>query len=444
MCGGAEKIAYILHQGYQAKKYNSWLAVGKKRLLEDNIILIDNDKYRNLWAKFWIRISKKLSPYIGKIKGAYHLYIFLTYILGQPKRWIKCELGQEYFERIELDKFLSIIDSQLNLIHCHNLHSNEYGYGHYFNLHLLPQLSQKIPVILTLHDAWLLSGHCAHSFDCDRWKIGCGNCPDLSIYPAIPKDNTALNWQVKKQIYQQSKLYIATPSQWLMDKVKESILQEAVVESRVIPNGIDLSIFYPTDKQKLRQQLDFSEDAKVVVFTANGIRQNIWKDYQMMRDAIALVAKNLPQEKIIFLAVGENSPPEKIDNAIIQFIPYQDNPQIVASYYQVADVYVHAAKADTFPTTILEALACGTPIVATKVGGIPEQIEHGLTGFLVSAGDAVAMAGYIQKLLEDKILQQNMSQQAALVAKQLYSLERMVTDYLTWYEEIVENFISIS
>jgi glycosyltransferase involved in cell wall biosynthesis len=441
--GGAEKIALTLDRGYQEKNYNSWLAVGRKKLDDKNIIVIPKDLHLNLYSKFFFKIGNLFAPHIGKIKGAYHLYILFIYILGQPLVWLKLKSGHEYFPSFLEQNFLSLIPSRLDIIHCHNLHSGEYNCGHYFNLNLLSKLSQKIPVVITLHDAWLLSGHCAHSFDCDRWKIGCGNCPDLSIYPTIPRDNTALNWQVKKQIYQQSKLYIATPSQWLMDKVEESILKEAVVESRVIPNGIDLSIFYPTDKHKLRQQFNFPNDAKIVIFTANGIRQNIWKDYQMMREAIALVAKNLPQENIIFLAVGENSPPEKLDNATIQFIPYQDNPQAVASYYQIADVYLHAAKADTFPTTILEALACGTPVVATKVGGIPEQIEHGNTGFLVSAGDAVAMAGYIQKLLEDKILQQNMRQQAALVAKQKYSLERMVTNYLIWYEEIVENFISI-
>lgn len=87
-----------------------------------------------------------------------------------------------------------------------------------------------------------------------------------------------------------------------------------------------------------------------------------------MRAAIALVAERCTGQKILFIAVGENAPPEQIGKAEILFVPYQKDSKVVAAYYQVADIYLHAAKADTFPTTILKALACGTPVVATSVG----------------------------------------------------------------------------
>ena len=122
----------------------------------------------------------------------------------------------------------------------------------------------------------------------------------------------------------------------------------------------------------------------------------------------------------VFLALGETAPSEDFGTAKLQFIPYQENTRKVAEYYQAADVYVHAAKVDTFPNTVLEALACGTPVVATAVGGIPEQIngyrlpeERGVaaelnifganeaTGILTPPGDAGAMSRAISRLLTD-------------------------------------------
>src|SRR5439155_11546406 len=118
-----------------------------------------------------------------------------------------------------------------DLVHCHNLHAK------YFDLRVLPWLSRQVPVVLTLHDAWMLSGLCCHSFDCERWRTGCGQCPHLTlyptIYPGIP-DATHLNWKRKRKIYRRSRLYVATPSRWLMQKVKQSILAPAVIEARVI------------------------------------------------------------------------------------------------------------------------------------------------------------------------------------------------------------------
>lgn len=134
-----------------------------------------------------------------------------------------------------------------------------------------------------------------------------------------------------------------------MNKVKESILAPAIIESRVIPNGIDLSVFKPGNQKEIRTKLNLPLETKIILFTANGIRENPWKDYKTMQKAIALLAENLPSQNILFLALGENGPPEKIGNATIQFIPYVTDPHAVADYYRVADVYVHAAKADTFP-----------------------------------------------------------------------------------------------
>ena len=332
----------------------------------------------------------------------------------------------------ELGTFLDQSPEHPDIIHCHNLH------GSYFDLRALSWLSHKVPAVLTLHDAWLLSGHCAHSFDCDRWKIGCGNCPDLSIYPAIWRDATAYNWQRKAEIYRKSRLFVVTPCQWLMDRVNQSMLKPGIVVSKVIPNGVDLKVFHPADQTEARADLGLPTDTKILLFAANGIRKNIWKDYKTLRSALAEIAKT--GIKVLCIALGDEGRPEQIGDVEIRFVPYQRDPEKVARYYQAADIYVHPTRADTFPTTVLEALACGTPVVASAVGGIPEQIEDGITGFLTLQGDAEAMAVRLMQLLEDDELRLRMGMQANDAAKERFDLEKQVKEYLRWYENITTDW----
>jgi hypothetical protein len=119
-----------------------------------------------------------------------------------------------------------LLDSAYDIVHCYNLH------GGYFDLRILPALSRRQPVILDLRDAWLLSGHCAHSLGCDRWRSGCGDCPDLGLYPSLPRDGTAFNWRRKQQIFSNSDVFVVTPSQWMLQKVRESMLAPNVRDAR--------------------------------------------------------------------------------------------------------------------------------------------------------------------------------------------------------------------
>jgi glycosyltransferase involved in cell wall biosynthesis len=362
-------------------------------------------------------------------------YWLRTLAGGWPEveRELGRELGREDFNFPGSRKLLQLPPQRPDIVHCHNLH------GNYFDLRMLPRFSREVPVILTLHDAWLLSGHCAHSFACERWRMGCGACPDLTIYPVIRRDATAYNWRRKRDIYRRSRLYVATPSHWLMDKARQSMLSPAILQARVIPYGVDTSSFHPANRELARAELGLPPNADVLLFTANGIRRNIWKDYVTMREALARLAAFRNDRQVLFIALGEDAPPETIGHAEVRFVPYQKDAQRVARYYQAVDVYVHAAKADTFPNTVLEALACGTPVVATAVGGIPEQIEDGVTGFLTPMGNSEMMADRVVRLLTDHDLRGRMGAQATGIAQRRFDLNRQVNDYLGWYQEIVEH-----
>lgn len=443
--GGAEKVAWNLFQAYRERGVDSWLAVGLKRSADPNVVILPNGRPVSAWAYFCAAAGVRLKRLQGRVPGAGLARSWLD-TCASPRRAAARRRGAEDFHYPATRRLLELPPHKPDIVHCHNLH------GGYFDLRFLSRLSRQVPTVLTLHDAWLLSGHCAHSFDCERWKTGCGSCPDLTIYPALERDGTAYNWRRKRSIFKRSRLYISAPCQWLMRKVRQSILDQAAVESRVIPYGVDLELFRPVDKLAVRSALGIRREAGVILFSANSIRDNPWKDYRTLRAAVGLLGERLRDRPVLCIALGEDAPAERVGGAEIRFVPFQKEPDVVARYSQAADVYVHAARADTFPNAVLESLACGTPVVATAVGGIPEQLRsleasagvghHAYgpgeaTGVLVPPGDARAMASAVERLLVDERLRLRLGENAARDARERFDLRRQVDDYLEWYGEIL-------
>jgi glycosyltransferase involved in cell wall biosynthesis len=442
--GGAENVARNLQREYRARGHRSQMAVGFKNTAEPDVFVIPNKAERNPWERFWLGASEQLT---GNGTSGVRRAARLARVIGQPGKLLNHWMGVEDFQFAGTRRIVDLAGHP-DIVHCHNLH------GGYFDLRALEWLSARQPVVITMHDAWLLSGHCVHSLSCDRWQTGCGKCPDLTLYPAVSRDATAYNWKRKRRIYAASRLNIATPCQWLMDKVERSILSLGAATRRVIPHGIDLTEFKPIPRSTARAQLGLSEDADVLLFAANGIRQNMWKDYVTMRAAVEMVASRMAGRNIVFIALGDTGPSDRIGTAEVRFIPYQREPASVARFYSAADLYIHGTRADTFPNVILEALACGTPVIGTAVGGIPEQIKgvgvlgsrvhplntHGTetaTGMLVPAGEPEAMAHGIEGLLLDTELRRMLAANAVEDARKRFDLQRQVSDYLQWYREIL-------
>jgi len=428
--GGAAKIAASLFSAYRSRGHTSWMAVGSKNSIDPDVFVIPRWSRRVSFPYLIGRINRWLDDSQERMKGAWRLRQWTKKIENFLPE-VKQQLGKEDFSFPGCRTLLSLPPEKPDIIHLHNLH------GGYFDLRILPELSATIPVVITLHDEWMLTGHCAYSLDCLRWQTGCGACPYLDSYPALIHDGTAFNWRRKRRIYERSRLNVVTPSKWLMQRVESSML--STVGRRVIPNGVDQTIFLPGDQVEARKALDLPQGVRIVLFAALFAKTNNYKDYQTIESAIHFLSTQTDRE-ILCICLGERADGVQSGKVRIQFVDYEKIPERVAMYYQAADVFVHAAKADTFPTTILEAMACGIPTVATAIGGVYEQVVHGSTGFQVGMGDGRMMAKYIDILLKDRALATQMGMDAYRQAKACYGLEHQVDTTLCYYEEILGNY----
>jgi glycosyltransferase involved in cell wall biosynthesis len=417
--GGAEGSALNLFRVFRERGHKSWLVVGRKFSNDPDVYEIPFTKSW-MWGKLHRAIDRRLLLLQEKIRGTYRLRMFL-------RGWsqIERELGWESFHYPGTRQLLNLAPELPDIVHAHNLHSR------YFDLRFLAPLSHQVPTILNLRDMWLLTGHCAYSLGCLRWRTGCGKCPDLSIYPAIKRDSTAFNWQRKRRIYQKGHFYISTISHWLMEQTRASMLRG--IQYRMIPNAIDLEVFQPGSKSDARTQIGVPIDARIVLLIAH----NKFKDFDVMQNALRLLHKDANRE-LLFICLGRMDEDCILGQGRIIYPGFEREKERMAMYYRASDVFIHAAKDEAFGKTIVEAMACRTPVVATAIGGIPELIEDGATGYLVPPGDSIAMAQRVQQLLDDPILLQQVGERSSVVALHRFNLNRQADDFLGWYQEILD------
>lgn len=310
-----------------------------------------------------------------------------------------------------------------DLIHLHNIH------GGYFQTNLLPKLSKIAPIVWTFHDMFPITGHCAHAFECEKWKTGCGNCERLDIYPSIKKDCTKFLWNYKNKIYNSANFTIVTPSLWLKKCVEQSFLKNKDI--RLIYNGIDLETFKKTNKAKARKELGLPRDKKIVLFSADGGAKNPFKGGEFVFQAFEKLKNS---SNILFLNIGGNSTQKSVN--WLDF-GYVKEPQTMAKLYSAAEIYLFPTLADNCPLTAIESLACGLPVVTFETGGVPEIVENEKSGFVVEYKNGEMLASALEKLLDDNDLRQKMSENAVEASKK-FSSERMVLDYKKLYEELLK------
>jgi len=427
--GGAENVNFALHNYFKSKGHRSTMFVGKKQTESTDVLRIANDEYQSLWVK----LTKKLRNNAkGILKSSFNF-------IGSPNHRAKI-FGREpmYYPG---SKYI-LKDNELpDIIHMGNLH------GKYFDLKQLIYISKVVPTILRLSDMWMFTGHCAHSLDCERWEIGCGKCPDLNLYPAIKYDATKQNFNFKKKIYMKSRFYISTPSNWLMKKVKRSILRYAAVDYRVIPTGINTKYFIPGDKIKARKSINIGSKDKVVLAFKNGFLGYKWF---LQSDFFESLSSKIPtHEKILFLIIGFEEYEINVNNIKIRYIKNIKDKSTLRKYYQSSDLYLHLSKAENYSNTIMEAQSCGLPTLAYEIGGNPEQVIpfnssskfyqkiSKPTGALVNISDKNELVQLLTYLLDNNEKRDELSINAINHASLNFNFENFADSYLRWYSQIL-------
>lgn len=278
-----------------------------------------------------------------------------------------------------------------DIIHLHNIH------GHYLNYPILFQFLKAYgrPVVWTLHDCWAFTGHCAY-FDyigCSRWKEECHDCPQLKAYPqSYGIDRSRENFARKKALFTGiDRLELITPSQWLADLVKKSFLGTYPVQ--VIHNGIDTTVFKPTPSD-FRERYGL-QDKKIILGVASP-----WTARKGLQDFIKL-SKMLPEEWKIVL-VGLSPKQLKAIPTSILGIERTNNVLELAQIYTAADVFFNPTYEDNYPTTNLEAIACGTPVITYDTGGSPESVVESC-GFVVSKKNLDDTIQSMQGIFSEKL-----------------------------------------
>lgn len=390
--GSTGRIVTDIHSILKKQGHESYIAFGRGNAINFNMT---------------IKIGNKYDNYIHVVKTR----LFDKHGFGSKRA------TKQFIEKVKkLDP---------DLIHLHNIH------GYYINVEILFEYLKEAnkPVIWTLHDCWPFTGHCAY-FDysgCGCWKADSNHqCIQKTSYPAsFLFNNSRENYERKRNAFiGVQNLTIVTPSKWLAGIVKESFLNEYSV--KVINNGIDLNLFIPK-KSGFKQK--YGLEKKFIIL---GVA-SIWDRRKGLEYFIDL-SKKLNKDEIIILVGVSRKQKEKLPKNIIG-IQRTNNVQELVDIYSASDVFVNPTLEDNFPTTNLEALACGTPVITFNTGGSIESIDE-KCGFSVTKGDLVTLLDKIRVIRKKG--KKYYSNKCFERAKLLYDKNNKFQEYINLYNRVVD------
>lgn len=311
-----------------------------------------------------------------------------------------------------------------DIIHLHNIH------GYYINMELLFNYlrNTNIPVVWTFHDCWPITGHCAHFtfVGCEKWKTQCNNCPQKKIYPSSWfVDRSDKNYNLKKELFTSlPNLTLVAVSKWLSGILKESYLQQNHLT--VIHNGINTEVFKPSADNVFR--IKYRLENKFILL---GVATS-WGSKKGLSDFIELSRLLNIDFQIVLVGLTKVQIEQLPDN--ILGIERTESVKELAEIYSASDVFLNPTYEDSFPTTNLESLACGTPVITYKTGGSPEAIDD-LTGIVVEQGNIAKLIDAINKV-KDKG-KQSYSEACINRAHRLYNKEDRYQEYIELYGSLL-------
>ena len=250
-----------------------------------------------------------------------------------------------------------------DIVHIHNIHANDVNISLLFRF----LIREGVSVYYTFHDCWAFTGYCTFFTDikCTKYTEKCGSCP-VRKKASWFFDFSGHIQERKVHIFNSSNMKIITPSFWLSQCVKESRLSSLPVQ--VIHNGIDLDVFKPIEENDFRCKYNCS-GKHIILGVAFG-----WGRRKGL-DIFVSLSKKLPEDYQIVLIGTDENVDKSLPSNIIS-IHKTNNQNELAKVYSAADVFLNPTREDNFPTTNIEALACGTPVITFDTGGSPEAVTE--------------------------------------------------------------------
>ncbi|SSC12131.1 Glycosyl transferase group 1 [Mesotoga infera] len=389
--GSTGMIVHWIHDGLKRYGHDSIVCYGRKRVSkEENVFKISSE------------FEAKFHALLTRLTGRMYLYSFFS-----------------TRKAISLIKFL-----KPDIVHVHCLN------GWFINIHKLFDFLKEgnIRTVLTLHAEFMFTGNCGHSYDCDKWRTGCGKCPNLKeATTSLILDRTAEEWQrMKQSLSGFEKLAIIAVSEWLAKRARLSPIFEELPVT-VIWNGVDTDVFRPVATERLKK-LHKIDDQKVILHVTPAF-SNPSKGGQYVLE----LARRLDSKLYKFIIVGYNLRKGNLPANVIP-VMHTSNLLELSEYYSLADLTLLTSKRETFSLVTAESLCCGTPVVGFRAGG-PEEIAMKDYSEFVNYDDIDSLEVVIKTWSRRSSYRSDISHSASA----LYSKRRMVDKYLETYRRLLES-----
>jgi len=291
-------------------------------------------------------------------------------------------------------------------------------------------IERHVPIVWTLHDMNAFTGGCHYATGCEKFKSGCGGCPQI-VNPS-PNDVSADSFQAKRSALAGRRIHVTAPSQWMIDLAKHSSVWPEETTFEKIHLGFDLSQFFPVVKSEARKQLGIESDAVLIGFGADDLASHR-KGFHHLLNSLAQMKSKAAVECLVFGA-GEIPSSDLLPKFHPQgFVDSVDRQRLI---YSAADLVIVPSREDNQPQVGLEAMACGTPVVSFDAGGIPEYVRQGKTGCVVPLGDEGKLAESISNLADLKSLRQRLGDSALEMVKAEFELAKQTQAYQRTYEKL--------
>lgn len=288
------------------------------------------------------------------------------------------------------------------------------------------------PIVWTLHDMNPFTGGCHYASGCEAFAHGCGQCPQIR---AAGKDDVSRrSYRLKRKLLKGRNLTVVTPSRWLNREAQRSLVFPSRTRFEVIPYGLETDLYRPVDIATARSELGIPRDAMVIAFGAEDLN-NQRKGMSFLFEALPSVESSRPIHALVF---GEGKLPEdRLNLAGVHSVGFVKDIATKAKVYSAADMFVMPSLEDNQPQTGLEAMACGTPVIAFDSGGIPEYVRSGLTGLLARVGDAKDLARQISWMLQHDAARDDMARHARQMIEAEFPLSLQARRYVKLYDELL-------